>query len=651
MQKRKSHKIINYPAAGLQGSPSGKFVLRQELPKKVGICHSERSEESQSEILRDAQDDCGVFNRKIILVIALILAISIPSGILLAAKFADVYVGGRAVIRIYDDGVKDPEERAGSIQSRLEELINKNLSPSAIHVAKIQGQLLIMWGKEIVCTVDTEQARLSSLKPRELADKWAKNLRWALRFPLLKLSKKQVVLPVKGEDIVAIDTSLTGETGLVYDSSVVDVKLSDDGQSLRLKAQSSGKTKVTVERASRKVAFNVIVKDWAGKVPDRIEVAVKGNPAPSDVVEDAALHGAAYSVVLQPGCQMSLREKLQIPQNLPLNDHILIRVPVVVEGPGYFTVEKTLEILVKNEQFKNIPVSNLMVSNRPESIDRNGILYQSSIANTGSVRLLYSHKNISHVRRNIKVKLINISNRNVKVLMNSSLAGPDRQELTVGHRAAYRFMNYYMKDAGFVMLLQPGMELYLVDVNMAPHEVVSGIASFQIVEGEKLEVVVETTDNGSDSSLPMINEPFNPFLIHPRGNFPNPDQVLEGFFLIGGGDAHIDYGKGPWLIDAETGEPNTGNYGAIYEADISLENPSPYPRQVQLLFSPFSGPARGTFIVDGALAETPILKPGREFPFYSIDLGAGEKKKVKVYTMPEAGSNYPSRIVVREVNP
>ncbi|MCL5773448.1 MAG: phenylalanine--tRNA ligase subunit alpha [Firmicutes bacterium] len=57
--------FINYPAAGLQGSPSGKFVLRQELTKRVGICHSEQSEESQSEILRNAQDDCGVFNRKI----------------------------------------------------------------------------------------------------------------------------------------------------------------------------------------------------------------------------------------------------------------------------------------------------------------------------------------------------------------------------------------------------------------------------------------------------------------------------------------------------------------------------------------------------------------------------------------------------------
>ncbi|MCL5773794.1 MAG: metallophosphoesterase [Firmicutes bacterium] len=60
---------INYPAARLQGIPSGKLVLQQELPERVGFCNSdpERSEgeESQSEILRDAQDDCGVFDRKI----------------------------------------------------------------------------------------------------------------------------------------------------------------------------------------------------------------------------------------------------------------------------------------------------------------------------------------------------------------------------------------------------------------------------------------------------------------------------------------------------------------------------------------------------------------------------------------------------------
>ncbi|MCL5773814.1 MAG: adenylosuccinate synthase [Firmicutes bacterium] len=32
---------------------------------RIGFCHSERSEESQPEILRDAQDDCGAFDRKI----------------------------------------------------------------------------------------------------------------------------------------------------------------------------------------------------------------------------------------------------------------------------------------------------------------------------------------------------------------------------------------------------------------------------------------------------------------------------------------------------------------------------------------------------------------------------------------------------------
>ncbi|MCL5773474.1 MAG: radical SAM protein [Firmicutes bacterium] len=49
------------PRRKLQGSPSGKFVLRNELPERAGICHSEGIEESPYEILRDAQDDCGVF--------------------------------------------------------------------------------------------------------------------------------------------------------------------------------------------------------------------------------------------------------------------------------------------------------------------------------------------------------------------------------------------------------------------------------------------------------------------------------------------------------------------------------------------------------------------------------------------------------------
>jgi hypothetical protein len=62
---------------------------------------------------------------------------------------------------------------------------------------------------------------------------------------------------------------------------------------------------------------------------------------------------------------------------------------------------------------------------------------------------------------------------------------------------------------------------------------------------------------------------------------------------------------------------------------------------------PAGGPARGVLLVDGALIETAMIQRNAEAPISSYLLGPGQTRTIHIVTMPQAGSNYPVRIVAR----
>jgi hypothetical protein len=67
----------------------------------------------------------------------------------------------------------------------------------------------------------------------------------------------------------------------------------------------------------------------------------------------------------------------------------------------------------------------------------------------------------------------------------------------------------------------------------------------------------------------------------------------------------------------------------------------------QLLFDPTAGIAGFASLIDGRFVGKSHVSGTREHPLVKYRLEPGERREVRLTTVPLAGSNYPATIVVR----
>lgn len=116
---------------------------------------------------------------------ALILtAISLPAN----AAEGDISVGGKVLLRIRQpSGGLTVSQRADKITERLTSLLSEStLKPEDIKIAKINGEVALTVGREIIITVDKETAHFNKTTPSKLAEIWVKQLREVIPTVIIK---------------------------------------------------------------------------------------------------------------------------------------------------------------------------------------------------------------------------------------------------------------------------------------------------------------------------------------------------------------------------------------------------------------------------------------------------------------------------------
>ena len=78
---------------------------------------------------------------------------------------------------------------------------------------------------------------------------------------------------------------------------------------------------------------------------------------------------------------------------LPTDDRTTIDVPVQILGEAYITVTGTTHISVENDALPRVAPSRLLVSDYPERLTADGVLFTATIDRTSSQRFLYYHFN------------------------------------------------------------------------------------------------------------------------------------------------------------------------------------------------------------------------------------------------------------------
>ncbi|MCA9776324.1 MAG: hypothetical protein KC800_06390 [Candidatus Eremiobacteraeota bacterium] len=571
----------------------------------------------------------------------LILALLFLAAPLLAET---VTVGGETVMRL-------PAEKAQNAQMRIDQKLEAAADPDGILAKKTANGYGVFWGDTLIVEVDKALAIENKSTPEGLAVVWAKRLFELVGPGMLQVSPRNLVMPLGEESVLQLGGLADGPVYLEGGDGVVTPRA--DGESVIVRAEAVGSTYLVISRGKAKVKVPIRVKDWAGYPPGEVTIQVTGDPAPGDMVAEASLRAVAGSTRLNPGAYIKFPEEMPAIPSVPQGDKMRYAQPIeIVAGDDYFPVKTRVEVQVESVDLELKEPNLLLVSNRPERVEDDGVLLEYTLTEDEPSRLMYSHLNQTLADRNLWVNLYNETNEPVKVWIGSTYAGPNRNEVHTGHMAAVRFLRQLGAEAGFVVEIPPRQRFVVAHHLMNRRDLLSGFVNLQIVGQGSLRAEVHsklTPSSNNTVGAVRLGGPFNPFKIHPHGVFAQPyfEEWID--MTQDSPSTEVPFGKSPWLIDFETGLPNTGNFGVLYRYHFVLQNTSRSPVDFEMIFRPHSGPGAGTFLVDGDILEAPFRKQGVETSLGRFRVEPGAERTVDLVTLPEASSCYPAYVTMRPV--
>jgi len=215
----------------------------------------------------------------------------------------------------------------------------------------------------------------------------------------------------------------------------------------------------------------------------------------------------------------------------------------------------------------------LLISNSPETVKENGILYRDTVS--GSVRLMYHHKNGTNTRKKVYILAGNPGDKSAGITMTKKgFGGPSEDDLSIGKNGLSRYLGSNINES---FTLAPGQVMVLEGAGsgkeIPPNNSVFSMMDLSVTENITFTFVI--VDVGSDVLTAFADLPVLERDMHQRGTFFGANRTYQldvdgdqpkRFSLA---DNNSDYHLGG--IDALTGELviNKGNYGLMYKLKIT----------------------------------------------------------------------------------
>lgn len=558
------------------------------------------------------------------------------------ARAAEVVVQGMAVLRLRGPRA---EERATEVARRLTEIVTLSRGAFVVTLAHLRGASDLLLNGRHVMTVNAAEARLNWTRPRALAFAWAARLREALSRQTVTLTPGLLLLIPGQTGTVAVTAFYSAPVVIGPHDEWVAVARAVDG-SVSVEARGLGSMTVPISVGGGQAALQVVVRQAAGMIPEAVTVSVTGDLRSPAVIREAVERRIDQAVVREPGASVGIGPFPAFDASASAAESLVLTVPVRVRGPSGVPVEGTVRVTVLRQTVEVIDPSMLLVSNRPEAVVADGVLFSEEVDARLPIRLLYHHKNAtSDQSRILSIVLTNRSARVAQLLMITGLAGPSVDTLYVGHAATARFLQNLVAGRGYVVEIAPRSSFAFTAQTMPPLQIVSGILQFHLLQGEELGVRVQIRspllpERAGDSPVSPEGSP------HPKGTFAGPTVTIARVVDPTQATTIADLGFAATLRDIRTGEPLNGDYGVVYRLTITATNPLPREVSADIVATAANGPARGAFLIDGRLVEV-SFRPNDERVLWTLTVPPGQTVQIQLVTMPAAGSNYPVRLTLR----
>ncbi len=301
----------------------------------------------------------------------------------------------------------------------------------------------------------------------------------------------------------------------------------------------------------------------------------------------------------------------------------------------------------------------LLLSDSPEMVRGNGILYQDKVS--GPVRLFFYHVNESRDVKKIAVLLTNSGKQAAHVLVSqATLGGPGNSWLQVGKetQAAYfgekRTYRFSIPPAGVMPL-----DATLDETAIVPNMLVNGIYDFEVDQPVTVTVMMLPVTENSIAyarSAPVLAADE----CHLRGTFAGANRQItpiQEYDPLTGEVAGItlaDNDFDPYVkgIDATDGSAvlNYGNYGVVYQILL----PSKKGGKISYYLAPLGGSYAGAIGINHSEVNwSPVITPRDRLYFGDFRkqdwefLGTYDSADPLSFTFsPPGASNLPVKIVI-----
>lgn len=319
----------------------------------------------------------------------------------------------------------------------------------------------------------------------------------------------------------------------------------------------------------------------------------------------------------------------------------------------------------------------LIVSNNPEEVNGQGILYQDVMR--GSWRVFVHHQNKTGSEPGgtpqairLLIRLRNLQDRPVSLLIERSGAACHAEPQAAGYQA---LLQYLYNDTSASLVLQPGASTCLGVECLAFGDTFAGIYDFisRIALETSVISLYQRNEELPAEELTVFKQHIyadGSFTI--RGTFPY--RQLSGTFVHFAGGvwrgaqlgnnpygnylrdswwdwdwSQVYYGEYPAGWSALDFKPvfNWGNYGVFYHIRLVIEHKPESPQETQLLFNPRGGTYYGPIQVDNQIIESnrPIAPIDEALLIDTVRTAQQGRQYRTVSFMPPGGASLPVRIL------
>jgi len=453
-----------------------------------------------------------------------------------------------------------------------------------------------------------------------------------------------------GIETLHVEQVLGTVTVTVADPAIADVSIDQITRELVVRGKTVGTTTITV-RDDRGLTRDVPVRvaETAGSIPESIAIRVTGRPATPLFLREQAFEAAVAAAVTKPGAAVfASQDSVDVSSPLKVDDVTTIDVPLIVQGEKYFSVQGTTHVRVENFAQPVIGPKSLLVSDFPETLKANGILFTADLMAKFAERFLYYHYNPgTQPDRRIVLKAQNTSNQPATVQFIAGVAGPESNEMEVGHLSTQRFLVRLAQNEGTVVTIPGNSTVTLLQQGLPARSVVSGLMQLNEIEGARLHLTLVAQDAADPIEGPI---PTSALLVgdrpHARGIYPIPEFYFDYNYDAEGPDLEIPIGQIP-LPNLVQGQTLAGDYGVLQSVTIRMvNNDRRNARELALYASPRGGKATGTFVIDRVLVQAHTMAAFGHYKLRQYTIAPGSFVRTEIVTMPEGGSSYPLQLIV-----